>query len=122
MTLHGGVFLTPFEISDAFVEDYLTLSPITATSLGVPGSDHDWDDMSPVGRRRLADLARRARELLDEHLDHPDEDQRLAAVTLSRFLDTEIAHFDSDDYLRDVSHISCGFTAIRDLFDIMPRD
>ncbi|MGH8911990.1 MAG: DUF885 domain-containing protein [Acidimicrobiia bacterium] len=93
-----------------------------ATSLGVSGSDHDWDDMSPVGRRHLADLARRAREALEEHLDHPDDDQRLAAVTLSRFLDTEIAHFDSDDYLRDVSHISCGFTVIRDLFDIMPRD
>lgn len=116
------VSLTPFEISDAYVEDQLALSPMLATSLGIPGSDHAWDDLSVDRRLQIAEVDRRHRHSLEEHLDHPDEDQRLAAVTLARFLDTEIAVVESGDYLRDVSHTYCGFTVVRDIFDIMARD
>src|SRR5690606_39496098 len=33
-----------------------------------------------------------------------------------------VNQYESGDYLRDVSHIYCSFTRVRDIFDIMPRD
>lgn len=93
-----------------------------ATNLGIPGSDHRWDDLSPEGMANLYEIVKRHRAALDEHLDHPDPDQRHAANVVAGFLDVSIGQYESGDYLRDVSHIYCSFTRLRDLFDIMPTD
>lgn len=98
------------------------MKPLFATNLGLPGSDHRWDDLSPEGWEETAALVRRHREALDEHMDHSDPDQRHAARVLAGFLDLQLDRFEHGDHLRDVSHIYCGFTVVRDIFDIMPRD
>lgn len=114
--------MTPFELSEALVDELVAISPMTATSLGIPGADHLWDDLSPEGKERRFEIDRRYRAALEEHLDHPDPDQRHAAVVLAGFLDGAIDEHESGDYLLDLSHIYCDFTRVRDLLDIMPRD
>lgn len=94
---------------------------MTATGLGIPGSDHHWDDFSLEGRRELHEIHTRHREAAAEHFDHPDPVQRHAAQGLAGFLDVAIGRYRSGDYLRDISHIYCSFTEMRDIFDIMPR-
>lgn len=114
--------MTPFELSEAMVDELVAISPMTATSLGLAGSDHLWDDLSPAGHEIRLELARRYRAAVQEHLDDADPDQRHAAVVLVGFLDTLIQEYETDDYLLDLGHIYCSFTLIRDLLDIMPRD
>ncbi|MFP3914187.1 MAG: DUF885 domain-containing protein [Actinomycetota bacterium] len=94
---------------------------MTATNLGIPGSDHRWDDVSPDGQEAVHAVCARSRRALEEHLVHPDADQRHAARVLAGFLDVWINRHETGDYLRDVSHIYCTFTQVRDIFDIMPR-
>lgn len=113
--------ITPFEISEAWVDEILSISPMTATNLGVRGSDHRWDDFSPEGLDARMEISRRHRAALEEHLEHPDDIQRHAANVLAGYLDVPIGRYASGDYLRDVSHVFCTFTEIRDIFDIMPR-
>jgi len=93
-----------------------------ATSLGIPGHDDRWDDLSPDGAAAVYEVARKYRAAAAEHFDHPDEDQRHAARVVAGYLDVGVNQYESGDYLRDVSHIYCSFTRVRDIFDIMPRD
>ncbi len=95
---------------------------MTKTTLGVPGSDHLWDDISPDGKKEMVDMLGRHRGALSAHREHPHPDEKHAAVVLLGWLDTRIAEFESGDYLRDVGHLHCGFTQIRNLFDIMRRE
>ena len=54
---------------DAIAEEYtravVDLSPMTATSLGVPGRDHLLDDLSPAGTQAGVDLVRATLAKLD---------------------------------------------------------
>ncbi|WP_460979548.1 DUF885 family protein, partial [Pseudactinotalea suaedae] len=45
-------------IADAFVDDLVRLSPISATELGLPGAETELDDFSPDGRAAVADTVR----------------------------------------------------------------
>ena len=114
--------MSPFELSEQFVEEFLAVSPMTMTSLGIPGADHRWNDFSPRGEAQRQAISRKYRLAIEPHLNHSDHDQRHAAEVLKGYLDTNIAQFESGDYLRDINHIYCPFTRIRDIFDIMPRD
>lgn len=93
-----------------------------ATSLGIPGADDRWDDLSPDGATAVYEVARRYRSAAREHFEHPDDDQRHAARVVAGYLEVAVGQYESGDYLRDVSHMYCGFTRVRDIFDIMPRE
>ncbi len=111
-----------FSTADAYVEAVFARSPMTATAFGIDGSDHLWDDMSPAGRDDLADLARATRSQLVDHLDDPDPHQaHAAAVLVAQFEEALEAH-EAGDHLRDVNHIYCPVTEVRDIFDIMDRE
>ena len=113
--------MTPFQLSEAFVDEVLAVSPMTMTALGIAGADDDWDDLSPVGYATLDHIRTRYRAQIRDHLDHSDDDQRHAAVVLAGYLDVGIAEYEHGDHLRDLNHIYCGFTEVRDIFDIMDR-
>lgn len=114
--------MTPFELSEALVEEVLALNPTVKTQLGIAGSDHLWGDLSPAGVRANVDVARKYHEKIIGHLDHEDAVQRHAAVVLDSYLKTWIQQFESGDYLYDISHVYCGFTTTRETFDIMDRN
>lgn len=111
-----------FAISDAYVDKVFALSPMTATAFGIEGSDHLWDDLSPAGHDVTAELARTTRSELVAHLGDDDPDQAHAAAVLVAQLEERLAAHDAGDHLRDVNHIYCPVTEVRDIFDIMDRE
>ena len=47
-------------LCDAYVDDYCALDPLTATSIGVAGHEHEMTDYSPAGFDARDALARAA--------------------------------------------------------------
>ena len=43
-------------IANDYLDAFVELSPITATTLGIPGRDEDLDDFSPAGYAAISDL------------------------------------------------------------------
>nr|WP_274387849.1 DUF885 domain-containing protein [Salsipaludibacter albus] len=92
---------------------------MTATGFGMTGRDHRWDDFSPAGHDAWVRLWSTTRDELVDHLDDPDPHQSHAARVLVASLDEHLAEHAAGDHLRDLNHIHCPFTRIRDIFDIM---
>jgi uncharacterized protein (DUF885 family) len=113
---------TPFEISDRLTESYADLSPSLATTYGVPGRDHLWDDFTPDGEAARADLRSEALSELAPHLDHPDPVQARAARIVVAFLETANRRYRSGHWKRDINHIYSPFQRARDTFDVVAKD
>ena len=113
---------TPFEISDRLTESYADLSPSLATTYGIPGRDHLWDDFTPDGEAARADLRSEAVSVLAAHLDHPDPVQARAARILVASLETANRRFRSGHWKRDINHIYSPFQRARDTFDVVAKD
>ena len=110
---------TPFEVSDRLTESYSDLSPILATTNGIPGRDHLWDDLTPDGETERAELRSRVRSELAPHLDHSDPVQARAARVIVAYLDTLNRRYASGHWKRDLNHIYSPFQRARDTFDIV---
>lgn len=113
---------TPFEISDRFTEVYADLMPSLATTHGVPGRDHLWEDLSPEGEAERAAARAEVKEELVPHLDHPEPVQARAARVLIAHIDRADRRYESGHWRRDLNHIYSPFQWTRDTFDILPRD
>jgi uncharacterized protein (DUF885 family) len=107
-----------FTLSDAFLDEYLELSPVTCTMVGLPGRDHLWDDLGPTGIEKLRALAVSYRSQLVE-LGEPSERWEKVAwrITLA-FLDEWLRQFDHGDLLRDLNNIASPFQQLREVLDI----
>ncbi len=90
-----------------------------ATAIGVPGSDHLWDDLTPESRAHFADHMRRVRADFIEHVEHPDREQAICARVMARTLADQIGAFDAGDHFEDVRHMASTFHRMRSIFDIM---
>ena len=68
---------------DRLAEDYtrslVERSPLLATALGVPGTDHLLDDLSPAGHAAQAQLDRATLAALDD-IEPVDETDRVTAA------------------------------------------
>ena len=71
-----------FELSDDYVSQSAALSPISATSLGISGYNHQLDDFSLAGTQRAADLTKRTLGALSM-LDPIDEVDQIAKADLA---------------------------------------
>mgnify|MGYP006202408435 CR=1 FL=1 len=76
----GGSLPTPFEISDRLTESYADLSPSLATTYGVPGRDHLWDDFTP-GKPFASGSLVQVRSLRES--DHVQAGDRSIAASIS---------------------------------------
>ncbi|MFO7547890.1 MAG: DUF885 domain-containing protein [Acidimicrobiia bacterium] len=109
-----------FGVADRFVDELVALTPTLATSLGIPGFDDRWDDVSPDGHAARADLATRTRAELTPELDHPDQWRRHAARVLDAWLAEYLERYDHRDHQLDLSHMTGPFHDTREIFDIAP--
>jgi uncharacterized protein (DUF885 family) len=109
----------PFELAAGMVDEIAAAEPLTATLIGVPGYDHLWDDLSPEGHARLADLHRRQRSIILPHLQHPDRWQRHAARVIVDYLDEKLDAFERSEYLFELRHTGGDLEDVRDIFDKM---
>lgn len=109
----------PFAISSDYVDAVTARSPMFATAIGVPGSDHLWDDLSLESRAQFADHMRDVRESLAAHRGNPDRDQQICARVMTRTLTDQIDAFDQGDHFEDVRHMAATFHRMRSIFDIV---
>ena len=107
-----------FELSDEFIIQSAHFSPMGATALGIPGSDHLLDDFSIEHATAVADYARdvvaRAQKLVPI-----DEIDRIAKDVLIDRLESSIGLFDSDESLFRFNPFGNPITSVRSIFTLM---
>lgn len=108
-------------ISDQYVEDICRLDPITATFIGVAGHDDRLPDLSPAGYDARDELTRRAVAAVEAAVPVDEREQVAKEAFLERNrLALELA--DAGFERAQVSVISSGAHAVREVFDLMPTD
>ncbi|GGL29142.1 DUF885 domain-containing protein [Phycicoccus endophyticus] len=108
-------------VADAHFDAAVALSPIEATYLGVPGHDHELDDLSPAGYAAHADLARETLARLDAATPVDAVDEVTVAAMRERLglqLETHEAGYDR----MELNVIASPLQACRDVVDLMPTD
>jgi uncharacterized protein (DUF885 family) len=108
-------------LSDAFVEDYCALDPLTATYAGVAGHDHELPDLSPAGYDARAELTRRTVAAIEAAT--PVDDREAAAR--DSFLERNRLTLEMEDagLLRSqVNVITSELHGLRMTFDLMPTE
>jgi len=113
---------TPFEIADRLTESYSDLSPILATTNGVAGRDHLWDDFSPDGEAAKAELRAATIAALVPFVEDDDPIQAAAARVIVGYLSMLNRRYQSGHWKRDLNHIYSPFQRARDTFDVVSKD
>ncbi|WP_199034325.1 DUF885 domain-containing protein [Glycomyces salinus] len=108
-------------IADKYVEDVLAHSPMTATYMGVPGSDHLLDDLSPAGIAAEVELARNAIAAA-EAAEPADERERVAKEAMLERLKLAVERYDAGDTFLGLNVITSGVHDVRQIFDLMPHE
>ncbi|HEY3997900.1 MAG TPA: DUF885 domain-containing protein, partial [Candidatus Xenobia bacterium] len=110
-----------FTLSDALVNELVELQPVTATMVGIPGHDDEWDDYSLEGCDRLEALLRATSERL-RGLPAPSAAwETLARDVMEEFLHKELDVFRHQDHLLALNSIESPFQNIRQVFDVMDK-
>jgi uncharacterized protein (DUF885 family) len=107
-----------FALSDALLDEYLKLSPMTCTMLGVPGSDHLWDDLGLEGIAKARALAQRFGDEFRELGEPAERWQRLAWRVASTFIEEQIDFIDSGEALRNLNNIASPFQDLRHTLEL----
>ncbi|MFJ8233445.1 DUF885 domain-containing protein [Streptomyces sp. NPDC094448] len=113
--------LLPRQVADAYLDELITLDPITGTYLGVPESADRLPDFSPAGQEERAVLARRTLARLDEAEKQPaarsDAERRCGRLLRER-LTAELAVHDAEEGLRAVSILASPAHLVRTVFTV----
>ncbi|MFC4630418.1 DUF885 domain-containing protein [Promicromonospora alba] len=115
---------TPTAI-DAVADDYVTrrteLSPMSATGMGLPGHDHEMDDLSPAGHDAAAQANREVLAKL-EGLEPVDDVDRVTLSAMRERVGLDLELHDAGEYLRKLNNIESPVQGLREVFDIMATD
>ncbi len=106
-------------IADAYLDEFVALSPITATYLGIAGHEEDLDDFSPAGHEAHAELRRRALDELDKVTPVDEIDRVTVAAMRERLGLAEETHQAGLDEMT-LNVIASPLQEIRGTFDLMP--
>jgi len=118
MTTHRSPI---FELSEEYVLASAKFSPMGATALGIPGSDHLLDDFSIQHETEAVNYARDVVARANA-LTPIDDIDRIAKNVLIDRLQSRISLFESGESLYRFSPISNPISAIRSIFTIMKVD
>lgn len=111
-------------IAEEHLEATVELSPMNATYMGVPGRHDEIDDLSLDGLRAHRDLSAATLATLEGAAPTDDVDKVTVAAMRER-LSLEIEGIDRMLDGRDpmeLNVIACPVQAVRDIFDIMPKE
>jgi len=109
------------EIADKYVDEWVRLSPITATYVGISGYDHAIDDLSPTGFAERAELTRRTLAAVDA-AEPVDERERVAKEAMVERLALELARYDAGETTSALNVIDSGLHDVRQVLDLMPTE
>jgi uncharacterized protein (DUF885 family) len=115
----------PRAVADAYVDDLVSLDPVTGTYLGVKESSSRLPDTSPAGQEARAELIRATLARLDEAERRPGADsdaERRCARLLRERLSAELAVHDADEGLRAVGNMVTPPHGVREVFTITPAE
>lgn len=110
--------MNAYTLSDQLLEELLALSPIACTYLGVPGRDHEWDDLSCAGVARRREVYERYREAFAVLPEPTDRWERLAYRVADAMIDEELDRYGHLEHLRDLNSIASTFQNLREVFDL----
>jgi uncharacterized protein (DUF885 family) len=108
-----------FAIADEYVEEVASLDPFEATSMGVPGHDHEVTDFSPEALARRAALIKRTLGRL-ERATPADRDETIARAVMQDALGDELVRIDAGDPYYELNTIASPVQRLREVFDLMP--
>ncbi len=108
-------------LADEHTRELARLSPLTATYLGLPGHDHELDDLSPDGRAELAALARRTLARLDA-TGVADATDAVTVAALRDRLGLELELHEAGEWRADLNNIASPLQGLRDVLDLMGTD
>ncbi|WP_128430512.1 DUF885 domain-containing protein [Streptomyces cyaneus] len=114
----------PREVADTYVDELITLDPITGTYLGVKESSSKLPDLSPAGQEALAQLQRATLARLDEAERRPGADsdiERRCARLLRERLTAELAVHEAEEGLRSVGNMATPAHSVREVFTVTPN-
>ena len=118
-----GMTDTPRAIADRHLDALARLSPITATSLGLPYRQDELDDYSPAGTAAQADLLRGTLAALAavpaDVLADPAEAR--CATLLDERLSSELTQIEHGEDLRAIRNLFSPMHEVRTVFAVMPR-
>lgn len=110
-----------YQLADRYVEQLATLDPVFATSLGITERNGEYTDYSPDGFAQRSELARSTLGELAVTFGQTNRD-RIAAGFLRERLETSLALDDAGEHLRSLRIIGSPLGAIRQVYDLMPRE
>jgi len=108
-----------FELSSTIVDELAALMPTLATTAGISGYDHLWDDYSPEGQAEIADALRDQLRRVGDVEHEGDPWAALAVRVVVDELERGIDDFDHDEHLRDLNSIASPAQDLRDVFEQM---
>ena len=108
-------------IADEHFDAQVALSPMEATSLGVPGRDDELDDLSADGLQAASDLRRATLARLDGVEPVDDVDRVTLSTMRERLGLAEEVHEAGFDAM-DLNVLASPLQGVRDVFDLMPTD
>lgn len=113
---------TPTDVlADEYVATITRLSPMSATSMGLPGAEDSLDDLSPAGHQALTDAARAVLADLAE-IAPVDDIDRVTQQAMAERIGLELELAEAGEDLADLNVIASPVQAIREVFDLMPTD
>ncbi|MEE1619991.1 DUF885 domain-containing protein [Zafaria sp. Z1313] len=120
ITAEGGRTPTAIDaVADAYFARLLELAPDFATTLGVPGRETEYSDLSPEGVAAFDAAAREALAAL-EGLEPVDAIDRTTLDAMRERLGLEVEIHATG--ITELNNIASGSQEIRAVFDLMPTD
>ncbi len=114
----GSLPMNAFTLSDELLDELLELSPTGCTMLGIPGHDHEWDDLGPSGIEKRRALLERYRDSFRNLGEPADSWERLAWQVASVYVDEQLSLIEHGDPLYDLNNIASPFQLLRETLDI----
>jgi len=105
-------------IANDYLDALVELSPITATTLGIPGHEEDLDDLSPKGHAALASLRRKTLDALARATPADDID-RVTIGAMQERLGLEEETYSAGIDEMSLKVLASPLQGVRDVFDLM---
>ena len=115
MTTHRSEI---FAISDEYIDTLGRMSPMAATTLGIPGYDHLLDDFSIAAETKAADYRRDVLKRI-KAMEPIDDIDRIAKEVLIERVEALLKLFDSKESITTYGALTNPGAAIRSVFSLM---
>ncbi len=109
------------DLANSYVDEWVVLTPVGATYVGIEGFDDKLDDLSIDGYEALAELDRRTLTKLNA-IDPIDDREFVAKEAMKERLELGIARHEAGETASEMNVISSGLHNTRQAFDLMPTE